>query len=164
MNKIVKRAGIIPWPKPFQNLRSTRETELMEIYLAHVVCGWIGNSEAVARKHYLQVTDAHFEKAIIPKLAETVARQVAHKPCETTQTGKQAKKSNPAKLNVFRGSADEFATLRDLKITRPGLEPGTTEPKSVVLPLHHRVTLTSAESVIAKADADFAEFQANFIQ
>ena len=27
----------------------------------HVVCAWIGNSEAVAREHYLQVTDAHFE-------------------------------------------------------------------------------------------------------
>jgi len=26
-NHIVKRAGIIPWPKPFQNLRSTRETK-----------------------------------------------------------------------------------------------------------------------------------------
>ena len=50
------------------------------------------------------------------------------------------------------------------KITRPGLEPGTTEPKSVVLPLHHRVTWTSAESVVAQADTDFAEFQTNFIQ
>jgi len=38
-------------PKLFQNLRSTRETELMETYPAHVVCAWIGNSEAVARKH-----------------------------------------------------------------------------------------------------------------
>ena len=37
-NRIVKRAGIIPWQKPFQNLRSTRETELMETYPSHVVC------------------------------------------------------------------------------------------------------------------------------
>jgi len=28
--KIVTRAGLVLWPKPFQNLRSTRETELME--------------------------------------------------------------------------------------------------------------------------------------
>ena len=27
------------------------------------------------------------------------------------------------------------------KITRPGLEPGKSEPKSDVLPLHHRVTV-----------------------
>jgi integrase len=65
-NRIVKRAGIIPWQKPFQNLRSTRETELMETYPSHVVCRWIGNSEAVARKHYLQTTDEHFAKAVSP--------------------------------------------------------------------------------------------------
>lgn len=64
LNRIVTSAGVLPWPKPFQNLRSTRETELMEEYPAHVVCVWIGNSEAVARKHYLQITDAHFAKAV----------------------------------------------------------------------------------------------------
>jgi hypothetical protein len=32
-------------------------------YPAHVVCDWIGNSEAVAAKHYLQTTDEHFAKA-----------------------------------------------------------------------------------------------------
>ncbi len=62
--QIIKRAGLKPWPKPFQNLRSTRETELMEKFPAHVVCGWIGNSEAIALKHYLQVTDDHFERAV----------------------------------------------------------------------------------------------------
>jgi hypothetical protein len=44
LNRIVKRAGVLMWQKPFQNLRSTRETELMESYPAHVVCGWIRNS------------------------------------------------------------------------------------------------------------------------
>ena len=29
----------------------------------HVVCEWIGNSKAVAAKHYLQVTHEHFAKA-----------------------------------------------------------------------------------------------------
>jgi hypothetical protein len=62
--RIIKRAGLKPWGKPFQNLRSTRETELMETFPAHVVCGWIGNSEAIALKHYLQVTDDHFERAV----------------------------------------------------------------------------------------------------
>ena len=71
---IIKRAGVVPWAKPFQNLRSTRETELMETYPAHVVCGWIGNSEAVARKHYLQTTDTHFEKAVAKKVAHPVAQ------------------------------------------------------------------------------------------
>ena len=65
LGRIIQKAGLTPWPRPFQNLRSTRETELMEHYPAHVVCAWIGNSEAVARKHYLQVTDPHFERATL---------------------------------------------------------------------------------------------------
>jgi integrase len=61
--RIIRRAGVTPWPKLFQNLRATRETELAAEYPLHVVCAWIGNSALVAQKHYLQVTDADFERA-----------------------------------------------------------------------------------------------------
>ncbi len=61
--RIIAKAGLKPWPKLFQNLRSTRQTELADEYPAHVVCSWIGNSVDVAREHYLQVTDEHFAKA-----------------------------------------------------------------------------------------------------
>jgi hypothetical protein len=61
--RIIERAGLKAWPKLWQNLRSTRETELAESYPLHVVCAWIGNSEQVAAKHFLQVTDEHFEQA-----------------------------------------------------------------------------------------------------
>lgn len=64
LRKIIKRAGLKQWPKIWQNLRSTRQTELSERFPAHVVCAWIGNSEDVAKLHYLQVTDAHFQKAV----------------------------------------------------------------------------------------------------
>ncbi len=101
-NRIVRRAGLKPWPKPFQNCRSTRETELMESYPAHVVCAWIGNSEAVARKHYLQVTDEHFQRAA----DEKVAHQVAQKASETERTVKRANEKTRDKHNVFRGSGD----------------------------------------------------------
>ena len=60
---IIKRAGLKPWPKLWQNLRSTRETELADQFPAHVAAAWIGNSVAVAVKHYLQVTEDHFKQA-----------------------------------------------------------------------------------------------------
>jgi len=63
LERIIERAGLKPWPKLFQNLRSTRETELAQDYPMHVVCAWIGNTKAVAAKHYLQVTDDDFAKA-----------------------------------------------------------------------------------------------------
>jgi len=61
--KIVDRAMVEPWPKPFQNLRSTRETELAEVFPLHVVTKWLGNSQLVAARHYLQTTDEHYERA-----------------------------------------------------------------------------------------------------
>lgn len=73
--RIIGRAGLTPWPKLFQNLRATRDTELSEAFPIHVVCEWIGNSQAVAQKHYLQVTDAHFEAA--KKAAQNPAQQAA---------------------------------------------------------------------------------------
>lgn len=63
LERIIQRAGVAPWPKLFQNLRSTRETELCETYPVHVVCQWLGNSVPMAAKHYLQVTDSHFQQA-----------------------------------------------------------------------------------------------------
>jgi len=61
--RIISRAGLSAWPRLFHNLRASRETELVREHPIHVVCAWIGNSERVARRHYLQVTDADFEKA-----------------------------------------------------------------------------------------------------
>ena len=63
LERIIHKAGLTPWPKLFQNLRSTRETELAETFPLHVVTAWMGNSQLVATKHYLQVTDEHFAKA-----------------------------------------------------------------------------------------------------
>jgi len=45
-----------------QNLRSSRETELAESYPLHVVTAWIGNSRAIAAKHYLQVREEDFTR------------------------------------------------------------------------------------------------------
>lgn len=64
MMRILKKAGIKPWPKLFQNLRSSRESELMKVHGVEVACAWIGNTPAVATKHYLQITDEDYEQAL----------------------------------------------------------------------------------------------------
>lgn len=63
LQRIIHKAGMKPWPKLFHNLRASRETELAETWPIHVVCAWIGNTALIAAKHYLQVTDDHFERA-----------------------------------------------------------------------------------------------------
>ena len=79
LEKIIKRAGLTPWPTLWQDLSSTRQTELAETYPMHVVCQWIGNSQAVAAKHYLQVTDEHFLQAS-KQAVQNPVQQVARKP------------------------------------------------------------------------------------
>jgi len=63
--KIIARAGLKPWPRLFQNLRASRETELMRQYDLATVCRWIGNSPAVAARHYATCVDldADFRRA-----------------------------------------------------------------------------------------------------
>lgn len=72
--RLIERAGLKPWPKVWQNLRSTRETELLKDFPIHVVCAWIGNTERIARRHYLQTTEADFDKAVgVQRAAKSAA-------------------------------------------------------------------------------------------
>ena len=61
--KIIARAGLKPWPKLFQNLRASRQTELLNRFPIKAVCDWLGNSQPVAIEHYAQVTAEHFQTA-----------------------------------------------------------------------------------------------------
>lgn len=62
--KIIRRAGLKPWPKLFQNLRASRATELAAEFPAHVAAAWMGHSTLVANKHYWQVTEGDFQRAL----------------------------------------------------------------------------------------------------
>jgi len=99
--RIITKAGLKRWPKLFQNLRSTRETELAERWPEHVACAWIGNSKAVARKHYLQMTDEYFERAAgipsgnnerLENNVQNAAQQNAELPCTASHTGGESAK------------------------------------------------------------------------
>lgn len=63
LERIIHRAGLKTWPRLFQNLRSSRQTELAESHPLHVVTAWIGNSQLVAQKHYLQIRDEDYDRA-----------------------------------------------------------------------------------------------------
>ena len=56
LDTLCRKANIVRWDKPWQNLRSSRETELVEEFPIHVATARIGNSPLVAAKHYLQIT------------------------------------------------------------------------------------------------------------
>jgi len=104
--KIVKRAGLEPWPRLFHNLRASRETELAETYPIQVVTDWLGNTPKVALKHYLMTIDEHFEAAVkgtsgLPqKAAQNPAQQARVESRAAQMSGGIAHKKNPGKTGV----------------------------------------------------------------
>jgi len=96
--KIVRRAGLTPWPRLFHNLRASRQTELAERFPSHVVCDWLGNSEDIARKHYYQTTEAHFAQATASPTeggAESGAG-MAQKAAQRARAGKSGESHEPS--------------------------------------------------------------------
>ena len=92
LQRIIRKAGLEPWPKLWHNLRATRETELAETFPLHVVTSWIGNSAAVARKHYLQTTDEHFQRALGGQSALQMALQISDAtPCNAMKADSKPK-------------------------------------------------------------------------
>jgi len=90
LRRILRKAGLTPWPKLYQNLRTTRQTELTDRLPAHVVCAWLGNSQPVAMKHYLQVTDDHFKQAVQNPVQPVSAATCQDLPAEPGKENKPA--------------------------------------------------------------------------
>ena len=117
LTKQVKQAGLQPWAKPWQNLRSSRETELTEQFPLHVVCSWIGNSKVVAQKHYLQVTDEHFSKAV---------QNPVQQNAESSRDDSQELSDESRKTNDFPSIAEDCENLQVILVGDTGLEPVTS--------------------------------------
>jgi len=90
VQQAIRKSGFEPWPKLFQNLRSTRETELVETFPVHVATAWIGNSAPVAKESYFQVTPEHFARAL----------QKALRPSDATTRHENRNAQNDAKKSA----------------------------------------------------------------
>lgn len=54
LHRYLTLAGLKPWGKPFQNMRSSFECDLVRAEPMHVVTRWMGHTEKTALKHYLR--------------------------------------------------------------------------------------------------------------
>ncbi|MFN3152119.1 tyrosine-type recombinase/integrase [Bremerella sp.] len=117
--RIIERAGVKPWGKPFHNLRSSRQTELVASGLSeHSVCHWLGNSIEIAEKHYMQLLDTDFEKALkftaikddaplTEKVVQKGVRQPAAEDGNPSQETKKAR-NDRAVLPPISSTCDEM--------------------------------------------------------
>lgn len=122
--RIIKRAGLKPWGKLFQNLRSTRETELVEKFPDHVVTQWLGNTPDIARKHYLQTHEEHFQRA--------VEKGGLKRGLNTAAASRNELKDGGSHIDVTPDFAEVYKDLRESAFLdnsnltpRRGLEPRT---------------------------------------
>jgi len=92
--RILRHAGIDPWPRIFHNLRATRQTELTRTVPAHVVAAWMGNSAQTAAKHYLHAIDddftAHSYRQPADSSGQKETREAAQKAAHSTKTAQKA--------------------------------------------------------------------------
>ena len=110
--KIIKLAGVDPWPGIFNSLRASAATDLDEAYPSHVVDKWLGNSERVRKRHYLKVKDEHHEKAT-GGMRTFCTREASQ--------GVVNEESDAAKPALIRGVSHDVAVL----MGDTGLEPVT---------------------------------------
>jgi integrase len=87
LETLCHRAGFAMWQKPWQNMRSTCETEWLQSHPIHKVASWMGHSPLIALKHYAQVSneqtaidaaaglkaDTNCQRAEVPQLATEFA-------------------------------------------------------------------------------------------
>lgn len=122
--RIIERAGVKRWPKLFQNLRSTRQTELSQNHPEWKVCRWMGNSQRVADEHYLQERDEDFKKA-----GQNPGQQVQLQTGNGSQAvaaSKSISDVTTGKDGTLRDNAEMCETLQNALMGDGGLEPSTS--------------------------------------
>lgn len=75
IEETVFRAGLQPWERLIQNLRSSRAIEIYKEFGALAESEWIGHSQRTAVDHYLHVLESDFARATAEPAAELQPRE-----------------------------------------------------------------------------------------
>jgi integrase len=80
LGKIVRRAGVDPWPRLWHSLRASCESDLAQSFPLATVTKWLGNTPSVALRHYVDPTEVAFERALAwrPEQTQCGAKSGAH--------------------------------------------------------------------------------------
>lgn len=124
--RIIAKASATPWPRLFQNLRASCETDWVERFPAHVAAAWLGHSPLIAARHYLHTRDAHFDLAAggtggraVPVASETddeksgaqsgapEAQNAAQHPAASGRVERRESSKVPCIVGVSRAGATE---------------------------------------------------------
>ena len=120
--RLFRKAGVIHFPKPFVNMRSSCATDLSSHFPGYRCEYWLGHSEKIADKHYRQITDDHFVDA-------ANSSKLYHLQSATNGAGfdkvEMAFESGNHDITPFSQSATECATAH------PGIERNVIAPENI---------------------------------
>ena len=122
-SRIIARAGVQSWPKPFHNLRSSCETDLLKIHPIRPVCTWLGHDVTIAARHYIQTTEADYERATVA-LPQSIPVSDGN-PRPTADS-----------ISARHGNLQIPIALQSHSAPHRGIEPRPTASKAVMRPAH----------------------------
>ncbi|MCS7239615.1 MAG: hypothetical protein NZ899_15320, partial [Thermoguttaceae bacterium] len=64
LSKIIRRAGVRPWPRLGHNLRASCESDLAQAFPLATGTKWLGNTPSIALRHYVDPTDTAYRQAV----------------------------------------------------------------------------------------------------
>lgn len=129
LEKVIRRAGLEPWSRLWHSMRASCESDLAREFPLAVVAKWLGNTQAVAMRHYVDVTDADFERATMGgELADEKAAQKAAQYAHAMERSEpQLMKAAHEKPPALQGSASSSETLQSGGVEAAGIEPASRD-------------------------------------
>ncbi len=119
----ITKAQAKPWPKLWNALRASRVTELREEHPAHVVDAWLGHDDNIARKHYTQTLDEHFEKAVQKKCSQKCSHFASSRDSHGDDSDTEIQK-NPAQDGIVSHGVAVRWAMRDSNPRHPRCKRG----------------------------------------
>ncbi|VTS00497.1 integrase family protein : Phage integrase family protein OS=Rhodopirellula maiorica SM1 GN=RMSM_04392 PE=4 SV=1: Phage_integrase [Tuwongella immobilis] len=121
--KVVRRAGLTPWPRIWHALRASCESDLAANFPLAVVTKWIGNTQAVAMRHYIDTTDSSFDAAQQWTPPPKAAQKAAHSEAISDDLERSPKSETSQKQGEFHTTSGFHCDTQTNSRKRMGIEP-----------------------------------------
>ncbi len=127
--KVIRRAGVDPWPRLWHSLRASCESDLAQTFPLPTVTKWLGNTPSVALRHYVDPTETAFERAAtwVPesgaKCGAPEAQKQAQQVPAATRTSRTRGVQTPTEKWVTLLRAARCEILQICPVEARGIEP-----------------------------------------
>lgn len=117
---MIRRAGVMQWPKLWQNLRASGATDFAKNLPSHVAAAICGHTEQIAQEHYWTITDGDLDIAmdkLSPKLAQKLAQMPVSEGLESSPNVSDSEDQETKKAPIIQGFDDICRLMSSLGIS-----------------------------------------------